>query len=57
MTESDLNRDPPRAPAEGKRPWSTPQIIVSESARMTEAATPTSFGGPDRHSGGTVQFS
>jgi hypothetical protein len=56
MQESDLNTDPQRVAAEGKRPWVTPRIIVSESASLTEAVPFTTPGIADHHGAGTTAF-
>jgi hypothetical protein len=55
MTEPDVNTDPLRAAAEGKRPWKTPRIIESQIASRTGVANPTSTPFVDLHrSSGTV---
>jgi hypothetical protein len=56
MTESDLNTDRLPNAVEGKRPWGTPRIIVSELASQTQSAAPTSTPFPDSHGGATTSF-
>ena len=56
MTESDLNTDRQRHTDEGKRPWGTPRIIVSESARLAEAVPFTTGGVVDHHGAATTAF-
>jgi hypothetical protein len=49
-SETDVSREPP----EGKRPWGTPQIIVSEIASQTRIATGTTPFHDTHVSSGTV---
>jgi hypothetical protein len=56
MTEPNRELDEPHTPLDGKRPWATPQIIVSKLASQAGTAAPTSTPFPDAHNGGTTAF-
>lgn len=54
MTESDLNKDRLQSVRAAKRPWGTPQIIVSEVVSRFATPLPTSTPFHDSHGPGTT---
>jgi hypothetical protein len=56
MTESDPKTDRQQGAPEGRRPWVTPRVIVSELASLTQAVPFTTPGHTDRHGLGTTAF-
>jgi hypothetical protein len=56
MTKPNLEVDGLPQATEGKRPWGTPQIIVSTLASEAGSAAPTSTPFADAHGGVTTAF-